>query len=230
MTLANFDWISLVYGVAALFIAVELVRNRRDFVDTLFTADDRALAVRVGFLWLTPFGVLIHEVAHWLLAQSVGASNVRMDYRFYWGFVSYRGLLPAEASFAIAAAGPLASALLAVAALVAALRAPQPFRTVLGVFGITTAGFVLVIYPIMSFIGPVGDFRIIYADRTPSLGAAAGVFHMALLAMSAWLYYRRGPMTPVRPSWGWQPAAPAPNPLPLETPPDQPTRPTQDPP
>lgn len=228
MNLASFDWVTLVYGVAALFTIAELVRNWRSFIDTLFTEDDHALAARVGFLLLIPMGVLAHELAHWWLAHSMGASNVRMDYRVYWGFVTYRGLLPADASFAIAAAGPLASGLLASVALIAALKMPQPFRTSLGVFGIATAGFILVIYPIMSFIGPSGDFRTIYGERTPALGASAGVVHALLLTLSTWLYFRRRPMTPVRQPWAWQPIASPPEAPPPEDPSDVRAAPAQD--
>ncbi len=205
MTPGNFDLISLVYAIAAAFTVVELVRHWRAFVDTVFTPSDDLLAARAGFLLLTPVGVLLHEAAHYLIATGTAAAAVRLDFRIYWGFVSYRGLLPPEASFAIAAAGPFMSALLAVVALAAALRVPQPFRAVLAAFGASTALLVVVLYPAMSFMGGYGDYLTIYSARTPFLAGTAAFTHVLFAAASLWLY-RLHARTPARTPWRWQPA------------------------
>ena len=105
----SLDMLSAVYGLAALFTAWELVRRWRDLVARRLQHSDYALSMRVGFLLLTPFGVLAHEAAHYLVAHGFGARALSFNFRFYWGFVSYRATLAPEQDYLVALVGPLTS-------------------------------------------------------------------------------------------------------------------------
>jgi hypothetical protein len=194
--------VAIIYVIAAGFTLVEVVRHWRELFDAQFTAEDYSLASRVGFLWLTPIGVFAHELGHFLVAQQLGARNLELHFFAYWGFVSYIGRLTPEWHFFIAAAGPFVSLVLGGAAVIGARWVPNPYRTALEQFGISTLVLILILYPAMSFSGFGGDFLGIYSRQTPVLSAVAGAVHLASLV--AFVVAMRGRQPPPRP------AAPAP--------------------
>jgi len=54
------DLLSVLYAVVALYTLWQLPGRWRALVDDTYTDEDRNLASRIGFLLLTPLGVLIH--------------------------------------------------------------------------------------------------------------------------------------------------------------------------
>jgi Peptidase M50B-like len=176
------DLLSLLYLIAAVYTLWQLPSRWRGLTDETYTADDRNLANRVGFLLLTPIGVLIHELSHMAAAMLLGGRNISLSFRIYWGYVQYRGPLPPEAEWVIAAVGPASSMLLGLVVGFAALRLRQPWRDIGMSFAHATLLLVLVLYPGLSVIDQVGDFRWIYSARTPTLSVVAGVVHALGLA------------------------------------------------
>lgn len=183
------DLLSLVYVLAALYTLWQLPRQWRSLTDAEYTADDRSLAGRIGFLLLTPLGVLIHEAAHMLLAWLYGAQGITLSFRVYWGYVSYYGRLPATAEWAIASAGPLASLLLGLAVGYLALGQRPAWRDAGLSFAHATLVLDLLLYPGMSVVDQIGDFRWIYSRQTPALSIVAGVVHV--LGLLAWIILAR---------------------------------------
>jgi hypothetical protein len=173
------DLLSLVYVAAALYTLWQLPRRWHSLVDATYTDDDRNLAGRIGFLLLTPLGVLLHELGHMLAAWLLGGRDISLSYRVYWGYVQYRGQIGPTGEWIVAAAGPAASLALGLAAGYAALRARQPWRDIGLAFAHATLLLDLVLYPAMSVIGGVGDFIWIYSSRTPTLAVVAGAVHAA---------------------------------------------------
>jgi hypothetical protein len=173
------DLLSLLYLAVALYTLWQLPSRWRALVDDTYTEADRNLASRIGFLLLTPLGVLIHELAHMAAAALLGGRDISLSYRVYWGYVQYRGQVGPVAEWIIASAGPGASLVLGLAVGYAALRLRQPWRDIGMAFAHATLLLVLVLYPGMSLIDGVGDFRWIYSSRTPTLAIVAGVVHAA---------------------------------------------------
>jgi hypothetical protein len=173
------DLLSLLYLAVALYTLWQLPSRWRALVDDTYTEADRNLASRIGFLLLTPLGVLIHELAHMAAAALLGGRDISLSYRVYWGYVQYRGEVGPAAEWIIASAGPGASLVLGLAVGYAALRLRQPWRDIGMAFAHATLLLVLVLYPGMSLIDGVGDFRWIYSPRTPTLAIVAGVVHAA---------------------------------------------------
>ncbi len=176
---ASADLLSLLYLGVALFTLWQLPGRWRALTDSVYTDDDRNLASRVGFLLLTPIGVLLHELAHMVAATALGGRDISLSYRVYWGYVQYRGSLGPGGEWITASAGPFASLVLGLAVGYAAIRLRQPWRDVGMSFAHATLLLVLLLYPGMSVIDGVGDFRWIYSDRTPLLSTIAGVVHAA---------------------------------------------------
>ncbi len=197
------DLFSLLYGLAAIYTIVQLAKHWGELWDDRLTTADLNLASQAGFLLLTPVGVLVHELAHYFTAQAFGARALSISFRFYWGFVSYRGSLSPEAEFLIAAAGPAASAVIGLAALALAARLKDAWSMALRTFGSLTLVITLLIYPLASFSAFYGDFRTIYSPATPTLSLIAGAFHVAAAAAALYLL-RRAPQ-PI----AWAPAADA---------------------
>ncbi len=173
------DLLSLLYIAVALYTLWQLPSRWRSLVDAEYTDDDRNLASRIGFLLLTPLGVLIHELAHMLAAGLLGGRDISLSYRVYWGYVQYRGQVGPTAEWVIASAGPAASLVLGLAVGYTALRLRQPWRDIGMSFAHATLLLDLILYPGMSLVDGVGDFRWIYSARTPTLSIVAGVVHAA---------------------------------------------------
>jgi hypothetical protein len=173
------DLLSLLYLAVAVYTLWQLPGRWRSLVDDTYTDEDRNLASRLGFLLLTPLGVLIHELAHMVAATWLGGRDISLSYRVYWGYVQYRGQIGPTAEWIIASAGPGASLVLGLVAGYVALRLRQPWRDVGMAFAHATLLLDLVLYPGMSMVDGVGDFRWIYSQRTPALAIVAGVVHAA---------------------------------------------------
>jgi hypothetical protein len=173
------DLLSLLYLAVAVYTLWQLPGRWRSLTDDTYTDEDRNLASRVGFLLLTPLGVLIHELAHMAAATLLGGRDISLSYRVYWGYVQYRGQVGPTAEWIIAAAGPGASLLLGLVVGYAVLRLRQPWREVGMSFAHATLLLDLVLYPGMSLVDGIGDFRWIYSGRTPTLSIVAGVVHAA---------------------------------------------------
>jgi hypothetical protein len=173
------DLLSLLYLAVAAYTLWQLPGRWHTLADDNYTDEDRNLASRIGFLLLTPLGVLIHELAHMAAATAFGGRDISLSYRVYWGYVQYRGQVGPTAEWVIASAGPGASLVLGLVVGYAALRLRQPWREVGMSFAHATLLLDLVFYPGMSLVDGVGDFRWIYSSRTPTLAVVAGVVHLA---------------------------------------------------
>lgn len=173
------DLLSLLYLAVAAYTLWQLPGRWRSLTDATYTDDDRNLASRIGFLLLTPLGVLIHELAHMLFATVLGGRNIELHFRAYWGYVQYSGNLGAVSEWIIAAAGPGASLALGLAVGYGVLRMRQPWRDIGMSFAHATLLLDLLLYPGMSVLDGVGDFRWIYRWQTPMLSVVAGIVHAA---------------------------------------------------
>lgn len=179
------DLLSLVYAVVALYTLWQLPRRWRALTDPDYTAEDRNLANRIGFLLLTPLGVLAHEAAHYVAADVLGAQRLSMSFRVYWGYVAYAPRLGVSGDWMVAAVGPAASLALGLIALVAATRLRHAGRDIMLGFAHATLLLVLILYPLMSAVEGVGDFVAIYGRAPTGLAVAAGVVHA--LGLGAYL-------------------------------------------
>lgn len=173
------DLLSILYLAVAAYTLWQLPGRWRALTDDTYTEEDRNLASRIGFLLLTPLGVLIHELAHMAAATTLGGRDISLSYRVYWGYVQYRGQVGPAAEWVIASAGPGASLVLGLMVGYAALQLRQPWREIGMSFAHATLLLDLVLYPGMSLVDGVGDFRWIYSARTPTLSIVAGIVHAA---------------------------------------------------
>lgn len=183
------DLLSLLYAAVAAYTLWQLAGRWRSLVDAEYTDDDRNLAGRVGFLLLTPIGVLAHELAHLIAARELGARETSLSFRVYWGYVQYAPSLGPVGDWIVAVAGPAASLVLGLAALVLALRLRAVWRDVAASFGHATLLLVLLLYPALSFVDGAGDFLYIYTSETPTLAVLAGAVHA--LGLGAYLFLTR---------------------------------------
>lgn len=173
------DLISLVYAAMAAYTVWQLVRpgRWRALWDATYTDDDRNMANRMGLLLLTPVGVLTHELAHLVAAWWLGARATSLSFRVYWGYVQYRPSLGPTSDWVVAVAGPAASLALGLAALLVAARLRAAWRDIALAFAHATVLLVLLLYPALSFVDGVGDFRTIYSGATPTLSLLAAAVH-----------------------------------------------------
>lgn len=172
------DLLSLLYLAVALYTLWQLPSRWRALTDATYTPDDQNLAHRIGFLLLTPLGVLVHELAHMTAAALFGARDISLSFRIYWGYVQYRGQLGPVAEWVVASAGPAASLVLGLAVGYGVLRLRPVWRDIGMAFAHATLLLDLVLYPGLSLVDGVGDFRWIYSAQTPVLAGLAGVVHV----------------------------------------------------
>ena len=91
--------------------------------------------------------MLIHELSHMTAATLLGARDISLNYRVYWGYVQYRGQLGPAAEWVIASAGPGSSLVLGLVVGYVALRLRQPWRDIGMSFAHATLLLDLVLYP-----------------------------------------------------------------------------------
>jgi hypothetical protein len=192
--ISTWDFVSLIYGVAAVITVVVLLRRGRGFWREPLSARDEQLAWAAGFFLVLPAGVLVHELGHAVATWSVGGEVVQFSWRVYWGFIVHTGVFDPLASWWISVAGNLAGAVFGlglVALATPAGRARPALGRALFVAGTVGIIFTLVIYPLMtadpSF---ASDWRTIYDfSATPVASAVALAAHIGALAA---LWHFRG--------------------------------------
>jgi hypothetical protein len=201
------DLFSGLYALLAVYTLVKLWTGWRSLRDDRFTRDDQRLAELIGLTLLTPPAVLIHELAHLAVARALGNGEAALHFRLYWGYVSLGGPAGPTEGFLVAAAGPLSTTVLGLAALLVAARRGPVWGAILRTFGQVSLSLILVGYPIWSLTTLSGDFVYIYllSLANPILPVAAAAVHLLALAAFARLS-RRGGREPV-----WAEAGPVPD-------------------
>lgn len=188
-----FTLISLVYTVQAVRVAYTLVRTWRQFWDDNFTPEEQRLAQQVGFFLIIPFGVLLHEFGHAVATWMVGGQVAKLRWFLFWGYVVPVGHFTPAQDWWIALSGNLVSVLFGFALLALGYWGRgwrRVLRYVLLDTGYFQTMYALVGYPLLSFIGFVGDWVIIYDfKRTPTLSALTGIVHLVVL-LAVWAWWR----------------------------------------
>ncbi len=191
-----FDLISVLYALAGVSTLVQFIRSWRTFWDEDFTPQEQRLAQSVGFFLIIPIGVLFHEYGHLVATRMVGGRVVEFQWRFFWGYVVPVGHFTPAQDWWIALSGNLISVifgwvLLAVGYKGRALH--RVLRFLLLKTGYFQAMYALVGYPVLSLLGFVGDWIVIYDfRRTPLLSGITAVFHVLLL-LGLWRWWNSRP-------------------------------------
>ena len=180
------DVISILYGLVGAFTLFRLVQQRRSLFDRIVTKEDIHLVWLISMFLLTPLGVLAHEAGHYFTAEYYGASNVELNHRGYWGFVTYNGTFDSSTRFIITGAGPFVGVVLGFVCLVGAIVLPirMILRHLLACFGVLQAFFHLVGYPLLDLLsGFEGDFSTIYSLLSIRDAIVVGMVHLVLIAL-----------------------------------------------
>ena len=185
-SLTEFNLTSIIYGLASLYTLFVVVKQRHTFFDRTVTRADINLTWPVALFVLTPFGVLAHELGHYMMADFYGANNIELHHRGYWGFVSYTGSFDTITSLKISGAGPIVGVGLGYLCLVASVTIPvrMIIRHVLAKFGFLQVFHHLIAYPIFDFFtGMKGDYYNIYTSLPLSGIILVGLIHLVLLGL-----------------------------------------------
>ena len=188
MNPGRFDLFSLIFTVIALLGLPRLLRGWRAWVAPEASAEGEALAVYVAVFLAVPLATLGHELGHLVVAKALGAEDVTLHYRVFWGYVAYASVLPRRDDWWVALAGNAVSWALAAGSLFLARAAlPPGLRSTARTFGIVEMIHTLVAYPFLSLTDfPGGDWSTIYGrpfwDRT---------WAVALLHAASLLWLRR---------------------------------------
>lgn len=179
-----FTLISLIYVGKAFQTAYTLWRQWATFWDDDITPQDRQLAREVGFFFLIPISIFFHEVGHALATWMVGGRVAAFRWYIYWGYVQPVGYFTPAQDWWIALSGNVVSLLFGLGLLAwgywGRLR-PRILHELFLETGYFLAMYTLVGYPLLSLLGLVGDWVVIYDfRRTPLLSAATGLVHLAL--------------------------------------------------
>jgi hypothetical protein len=161
---SQFDILALLYTVIALLGLPRLLRGWRALVAPEPSADGESLALYVAIFLAIPLATLAHELGHFIVAEALGASDVSLHYRIFWGYVSYAGGLSPRADWWVALAGNAVSWALAVGGfLLSHTGLPPGLRSAARIFGMAEMVHTLVAYPLFSLGGlPGADWSVIY--------------------------------------------------------------------
>ena len=180
------DTVSVLYGLVGVFTLFRLVQQRSSFFDRIVTEEDMQLVWLIAFFLLTPLGVLAHEAGHYFAAEYYGATNVELNHRGYWGFVTYSGTFDSSTQLLITGAGPFVGTVLGLAGLAGAIVLPvrMIFRHLLASFGFLEVFHHLVGYPLYDLLSDFGgDFHTIYSLLPTHSAVAVGLVHLGLVAL-----------------------------------------------
>ena len=180
------DAISILYGLVGLFTIFRLVQQRSSFFDRIVTGEDMHLVWTISFFLLTPLGVLVHEAGHYFTAEYYGATNVELNHRGYWGFVTYYGTFDSSTQFIITGAGPFVGAVLGLVCFAGAIVLPirMILRHLFASFGFLEVFHHLVGYPLLDLLSDFeGDFHTIYSLLPIHSAVAVGLVHLALIVL-----------------------------------------------
>ena len=187
----EFGLVDVIYGLAALFTVVAIVRSWSAFWDRELTAADKRLATQAAVFLVPPVVVLIHELGHVGAVLAVGAQVLDFHYGLFEGSVTVGGALTPAQNWFVAVAGNVAGAVVGLAMAVVAVggvRLRPALRYVLLLGGVLQVAWALIGYPLLSLSSNWGDWVVIYDfDATPLIsGATLAVHAGALYALWRW--------------------------------------------
>lgn len=222
---AQFDIVALLFTLVGLLGLPRLLRGWRALVAPEPSADEEALALYVAIFLAVPLATLAHEMGHFVTAEALGASDVSLHYRIFWGYVSYAGGLSPRGDWWVALAGNAVSWALAAGGLLL-FHTPLPpgLRSAARTFGLVEMIHTLVAYPLFSLGGlPGADWSVIYG-RPFWLGTwvVASLHALSLYGLRWELRPPPAPPTPPPPEPKETPSASPPEPaeIPGVSPPD----------
>src|SRR5262249_33611817 len=132
----QFDIVALFFTLVGLLGLPRLGRGWRALIASQPSAEGEALAVYVAIFLAGPLATLAHELGHLITAETLGASDVTLHYRIFWGYVSHTGGLTTRGVWWVALAGNAVSWALAAAGLLGYhTRLPPGLRSTARVFG-----------------------------------------------------------------------------------------------
>jgi hypothetical protein len=187
-----FALISIFYAVIGIGVIRQVIRRRNELFDLDFTPADRALIDQAAFFILVPISVALHECGHAITVKLFGGEITGFGFYVFAGYVSHQGYYTNAQMILIALAGPFVNLVLSIAAFAFVLLKKPPMRAafneLLIEFAVISSINALVFYPILDFATNLeGDWKQIYEGHDPSLSAAIGVFHVAILVGAYWL-------------------------------------------
>ena len=189
-----FTGYGIIFVVAALLTVGDLVTHWRQFWDGPLSREEETRAWRLALFVFVPLAVLAHEYGHVLAIASVGGRTVTLYWGIYWGYVIPEGVSGTIANWWVAAAGSVASMVLAGVLIALALRVRRfspALRFTFASCALTTFIHTLVFYPLISS-SIEGDWSTIYDFRaTPVASAVAALTHAAVVGGMVW-WWRRG--------------------------------------
>ena len=190
---SEFSLVDVIFGLAALFTVVSVVKAWSTFWDSRLTTADKRLATQAAVFLVPPVVVLIHELGHVAAVMAVGARVVGFHYGLFEGSVSVDGALTPAQSWFVAIAGNVAGAMVGLAMAVAAMRGTRlrpALRYVLLLGGVLQVAWALVGYPLLSLSSNWGDWVVIYDfDSTPLISGATLAVHVGTLC-ALWRWWR----------------------------------------
>jgi hypothetical protein len=190
----EFGLIDVVFGLAALFTVVAVIRSWSAFWDRTLTATDKRLATQAAVFLVPPVVVLLHELGHVAAVLAVGAQVLDFHYGLFEGSVSVGGALTPAQDWFVAVAGNVAGAAVGLAMAVVGVRAVRlrpALRYVLLLGGVLQVVWALIGYPLLSLSSQWGDWIVIYDfDATPLLSGATLAAHAGAL-YALWRWWRR---------------------------------------
>ncbi|BDI28648.1 hypothetical protein CCAX7_006990 [Capsulimonas corticalis] len=189
--------ISIVYGVLAIRMAVDVWRKRRSLFDDQVTPEDLRLANGIASYFLWPPIVLLHEGGHALVAALFGAHGIRLHFFGYWGEITYPPQLTDRQDWWVALAGNLVNYILGIGLALAAryLRVSLIWRIILASAAANQWFVVLLWYPMLCLSGSfLGDFNVIYGKSYWWAGSAivAAINVISLIGYVWGTYYESG--------------------------------------
>ncbi len=187
-----FTLISIFYAIKAIQTGYILLRRWHPFWSDRMAPEDLQLAKEIGFFYIVPISILFHEIGHALATWMVGGQVAEFRWFIYWGYVRPVGMFSPAEDWWIALSGNLVSLLCGLFLLGWGYKGRMRrriLRFMLLETGYFLTMYTLIGYPLLSLLGLVGDWVIIYdVHRTPLLSALTGIGHLALV-VSIWRWW-----------------------------------------
>ena len=188
------SFVSAIYLLISIGTLVTVARKGRAFWASPLMPRDSWLPAALALFVVHPLIVPIHELGHAIATWLSGGKVVEFSWEVFSGHIVRTGDFTALEDWWIPLVGNLASATVGVALLLLGILSkrlkPVP-RAIALRSGYFELLFTFLMYPIMSFVGPNGDWKNIYRfDSMPLLSSATLILHLAIVGWLFWSHDR----------------------------------------